>query len=99
MSIRQQLAGFKNQLVTASMLAPTFSNERVAPVPRNVTRHAPQPAAIAAPRVFVPTVAYCFGRMVTYKAASEARRLVRVVIKRNGHVYEGTPGVNLQTMK
>ena len=46
MSIRQQLAGFKNQLVTASLLAPTFSNERVAPIPRNVTIRPKQYATV-----------------------------------------------------
>lgn len=60
-----------------------------------VTRHANQPEPLPAPRTFIPAAAYVNGRMMTYAAAKAVHGLVRVLIKRNGRVYEGANAHNL----
>lgn len=96
MSIRQQLAKFKNQIVTQDMVRGDMEG-KVYPVARVVTKHAPQPAFVEAPRVYIPAAAYACGRFLSYRAAHHTRRAVKVLIRSKGRLIPGKDAMNLET--
>lgn len=95
MSIRQQLAKFKNQIVTTDMVVSAM--DKPYPEARVVSRYPQQPAFVEAPRVYVPAVAYARGRFLSYRAAHHARRAVKVLIRSNGRLIPGKDAMNLET--
>lgn len=54
-----------------------------------------QPEPLPAPRTYLPAAAYVNGRMLTYAAAKAIHGAVRVLIKRNGCIFEGADARNL----
>lgn len=93
-SIRHQLAKFKNQIVTQDMVTPI--EDRVYPTPRVVIKHAPQ-QIVESPKAYLPIACYCNARFLTYAAVGQARRMVKVLVRRKGRLYQGADACNLKT--
>lgn len=95
MSTRQQLAKFKNQIVTAEMVVSAMNKPY--PETRIVSRYPQQAAFVEAPRVYIPAAAYACGRFLSYRAAHHTRRAVKVLIRSKGRLTPGKDAMNLET--
>lgn len=95
MSIRQQLAKFKNQAVTSEMVVSAM--DKPYPATRVVLRYPQQAAFVEAPRVYIPAAVYTCGRFLSYRAAHHTRRAVKVLIRNKGRLIAGKDAMNLET--